>query len=267
MSEWRTEQIFLTVKAYPTISKKHREASCMAGITRTGNWIRLYPVAFRDLEDDKKFKKYTWIEARVRRSSDFREESHMIDTDSIRVLEHIPTNDYWARRNSIVLPMVRTGASIFDPQRNPATNSLALIKPTKIIRFEIDRTPDEDFKKQVHNLEVLQSQMSLFPEKEEKKLQLVPYSFRYIYTDETGKVHRQKIVDWEIYQLYRNCQYKPNWESLIRQKYEVELLSRDIHFFLGTMHPHPTSWIIIGVYYPNSSVLQPNMFDSQLSLG
>lgn len=75
---WRTEQIFLTVKAYPSISKKHQEASCMAGITAQGEWIRLYPVPFRDLADEQKFRKYSWIEAKIRKSKDFRKESYYI---------------------------------------------------------------------------------------------------------------------------------------------------------------------------------------------
>ena len=262
---WRTEQIFLTVKAYPTISKTHREASCMAGITRNGEWIRLYPVAFRDLADEQKFKKYSWIEARVKRSpKDFRVESHYIDPDSIRVLEDVPPIHHWGRRNSIVLPILTCAADVFDSNRDSSERSLALIKPAEIIGFEIDKTPDETFTKQVANLVTLQAQTDYLAPQDLKPLQLVPYNFRYIFRDDTGAIHRQKIVDWEIYQLYRNCQYKPNWEDLVRQKYECELPSRDIHLFLGTMHLYPRNWIIIGVYYPTSTVSQPNMFDSQM---
>lgn len=105
-NDWRTEEIFLTVKAYPTISQRHHEASCMAGITRDGNWIRLYPVYFRDLEDDQKFKKYTWISARVKKSPDFRQESHLVDSDSIQIHEEVSAKQ-WGRRNAIVFPHIQ----------------------------------------------------------------------------------------------------------------------------------------------------------------
>ena len=46
--------------------------------------------------------------------------------------------------------------------------------------------------------------------------------------DESGKTHKMKIVDWEIYQLYRNVQNRPNWEDLVRQKYETEFRKKDL---------------------------------------
>jgi hypothetical protein len=44
------------VKAYPALSTKYGEVSCIAGVEITANgprWIRLYPVPFRSLEDDQ----------------------------------------------------------------------------------------------------------------------------------------------------------------------------------------------------------------------
>lgn len=40
------------------------EAVCTAGVDREGNWIRVYPVAFRDLPLDRRFRKYQWVRAR-----------------------------------------------------------------------------------------------------------------------------------------------------------------------------------------------------------
>ncbi len=125
-NDFRTERIFLTVKAYPTISKKHREASCMAGFTAAGNWIRLYPVPFRDLADDQKFPKYSWIEASVKKSNDFRQESHSVDYASIRALEHVPTDNNWSRRNTLVLPKVVPASHAFREDRDIKSDTLAV---------------------------------------------------------------------------------------------------------------------------------------------
>lgn len=259
-NDWRTEEIFLTVKAYPTISQRHHEASCMAGITRDGNWIRLYPVYFRDLEDDQKFKKYTWISARVKKSPDFRQESHLVDSDSIQIHEEVSAKQ-WGRRNAIVFPHIQPAHQVYDANRDVTKNTLALIKPQKIVNFKIDETPDEDFNKQKANLQALQSQLGLFEPNDNRPLELIPYSFRYEYIDDNGKHHDQKIVDWEIYQLYRNCRSRGNWKELVTQRYGVELLQTDIHLFIGTMQRFPNNWIIIGIYRPKTSVSQPNMFD------
>lgn len=44
------------VKAYPALSKTYGEVSCIAGVETTAaglQWIRLYPVPFRALDDQQ----------------------------------------------------------------------------------------------------------------------------------------------------------------------------------------------------------------------
>lgn len=44
------------VKAYPALSRRYGEVSCIAGLDmKTSEWIRLYPVPFRTLEDASSF--------------------------------------------------------------------------------------------------------------------------------------------------------------------------------------------------------------------
>jgi hypothetical protein len=45
------ERILITVKTYPTLSRKYGETVCTAGIRPDGSWVRLYPVPFRRLDD------------------------------------------------------------------------------------------------------------------------------------------------------------------------------------------------------------------------
>ncbi|MDD2599832.1 MAG: hypothetical protein PHO37_11490 [Kiritimatiellae bacterium] len=56
------ERILITVKTYPTLSNKYGETVCTAGLREDGNWIRIYPVPFRRIDDLKRYKKYEWIE-------------------------------------------------------------------------------------------------------------------------------------------------------------------------------------------------------------
>jgi len=50
------------VKAYPALSQTYGEVSCVAGVRTDGpsspEWIRLYPVPFRALNDAQQFHKY-----------------------------------------------------------------------------------------------------------------------------------------------------------------------------------------------------------------
>jgi hypothetical protein len=39
--EWTAEEILMTVKAYPNPQEDFGEASCMAGMTGDGRWLRV----------------------------------------------------------------------------------------------------------------------------------------------------------------------------------------------------------------------------------
>jgi len=102
-----TKRILITVKAYPNPSKKYGETVCCAGIDLdTLQWIRLYPIPFRDLDSSQKFKKYTLINVKCWKApDDHRLESYKIDIDSIEKLSLLDTKRNWEARKKIVLPL------------------------------------------------------------------------------------------------------------------------------------------------------------------
>ena len=55
-------KILITVKTYPIPSAKYDELVCTAGVKENGNFVRLYPLNFRDLPYSQKYQKYQWIE-------------------------------------------------------------------------------------------------------------------------------------------------------------------------------------------------------------
>lgn len=59
---WRTEKILIIGKTYPSPSRQQLETVCTGGISESGEWRRLYPVRFRYLGDEQKFKDWQWIE-------------------------------------------------------------------------------------------------------------------------------------------------------------------------------------------------------------
>ena len=107
-------------------------------------------------------------------------------------------------------------------------------------------SPDESGKLQ---------QMSLWSGSEVRQLEKIPYKFKYRYRcphDDCGE-HEQSCTDWEMSQSYRKWRrtYGNDWESYFRLRYEQEMIERfDTCFFAGTMHQHPNSWLVVGLWYP-----------------
>src|SRR3546814_5056469 len=73
----RRERILILCKTYPSPSGKHSDTSCVAGMTEEGSLIRLFPVPFRAIRDEQKFKKWHWISAQIYKAKeDRRPDSH-----------------------------------------------------------------------------------------------------------------------------------------------------------------------------------------------
>jgi len=80
------ERLLITVKTYPTLSRKHGETVCTAGVRADGTWVRLYPVPFRRLDEAEQYRKFDWIELDVRKStSDHRPEACERNWDEAKV--------------------------------------------------------------------------------------------------------------------------------------------------------------------------------------
>jgi len=54
---------------------------------------------------------------------------------------------------------------------------------------------------------------------------------------------RHKLVDWEVWALYRNCErlYKESCEAKFHEK--LELVGKDLILMLGNMHRFPHQWL------------------------
>jgi hypothetical protein len=87
-----------------------------------------------------------------------------------------------------------------------------------------------------------------------RKLEQVPWTFRYRYKcDMVGcPGHSQSIIDWEISQFYRRVRNFDDWRDRMRKRWVDEVCGtdRDTAFFVGNMHQHPGSFLILGVWWP-----------------
>ncbi len=135
----------VTLKAYPDIGKKYGEAVCVAGIDRdTNDWIRLYPVAFRDLPQDRKFAKYATILVEARKSkSDPRPESYTPAIDSLQVIQGPLPSGVAQKRRDFILPLIQEGTCSIYAQQKVEGVSLGLFEPTELLEFKWERTDEE----------------------------------------------------------------------------------------------------------------------------
>jgi hypothetical protein len=249
-----TKRVLITVKAYPNPSKKYGETVCCAGIdVDTLQWIRLYPIPFRDLDSSQKFKKYTIISVKCRKApDDHRIESYKIDMDSIELLSHLDTKRRWESRKKFVLPTV--SPSFCNILEDTAENkSLGTFKPRDIDFYWKKATLESEAKR-----EACYAQLSFFDTRKEA-IEQIPFDFYYQFkchgrADCPG--HNLPIIDWEIGQAYRDWRYKYKPQELLLQKIRQRWLDlicsdkNDVYFYVGNMKRFHDNFMVLGVFYP-----------------
>jgi hypothetical protein len=253
------------VKAYPALSSKYGEVSCIAGVRTDGEgtpaWIRLYPVAFRSLDRDDQFAKYQPIRVPVEaHGSDRRPETRRPDQDSIEILgPRIPTADGWRQRRPFVEPLM--APSMCDIQRRQQRDgtSLGVFKPAEVLDLVFEPVDVDAGKQAIARAwaaqpSLLQGLDDSERSRQLKELEVLPWRFKYHYrcADPECRTHTQSVIDWEIAQFYRNVRKKADWQVRMRQKWIDEMCGEghDTAFFVGNQHQHPTAFLVLGVWWP-----------------
>jgi hypothetical protein len=247
-------ELMVAVKAYPSISQTYGEAVCVAGVrldTPKPEWVRLYPVRYRELPVEKQFKKYEVIRLRARKhSSDRRRESFRPDEDSIQRLRSLPAGAHWPMRRQLVEPLIGpTMCELGAGRRGGAEGpSLGLVRPARVSRLQL--RPAEEWSL---GQKATAGQGNLLTEKTE--LEKLPFTFAYEWTcqEPRCKGHLQSIADWELSEAYRSWQrkgYDP--VAAIRSRWldEICAASRETYFFVGDQHQRPGKFLVLGTFYP-----------------
>ncbi len=260
-------EVLITVKTYPLPSNSYVELVCNAGVLSDGRWIRIYPVSFRGLPSEQRYKKYQWITLNLKRNEkDIRPESYKptngVD-EPIFVGEAINTDNNWAIRKSFVLRNSFDSLSeMIALSQSVERLSLGVLQPQEIVRLIIE-DDKRDWKAQWQD-QLKQYDIFSITEQGEGQVREVvkklPYKYSYeLLSRGDNKSHTMMIEDWEIGALFWNCFKKTGSEGeanrMVRQKYEDEFTSnKDLYLFLGTtLRYHmgsPNPFVIIGVFYP-----------------
>jgi hypothetical protein len=210
----RSARILILCKTYPSPSAAHVETSCVAGMEEDGSLIRIYPMPFRLVADEKQFRKWQWISARVEKSKkDHRRESHKIFVDTIHCEEPpLSTKRDWLARREYIdkLPVFQSHRQLEEARVRDGL-TLGLVRPSNVLGLDISPVGTPDWSKaEIDKLLQLQQQADLFDDSDPGNIALLkklPFDFHYRYEcAENGSVrhYRHKIVDWEAGALFWN---------------------------------------------------------------
>lgn len=255
---WESADVLVVVKAAPQPSAAYGDTVCVAGIRmrETGpEWIRLYPIPFRSMEEYLKFAKYDLIRLQVKPTNkDPRSESYTPDRSTIENIGHL---DPWKPRHRYVSPLASdwTMCGILRAQREGQDfPSLAAIRPREVSDFKLKLHPGWT-PEQARKLKVNLGQEDLFGAAPKVQLLEAPRfegKYSYFCEDHSCRGHNQGMLDWELVALERRLRDQDDATAMseIRQRFFVEMCAseRKPLFFVGNQLKHPLAFSVIGVY-------------------
>jgi len=260
---YETKTLLVTVKTYPTPSRKYIETTCVSGITDAGHWIRLHPVNFRSLEEANQFPRYSRIRVQVNKSTrDTRPESHHLDIDSIEQLGVVPTTNAWQERRSVIEPMLSRSVEELANQLDANGTSLGVIRPKEITRFRMEKTNPRWSPEELGKLD----QQELFSPRQVPRLEKIPFRFIYEFNCDDSRCHGHKmqVFDWEVAQAYRDWSRGKTpleWQKMFLKEFDYKVRHfYDSLFFLGTLAAYPRNWIIGGIFFAPKQRPQPTLW-------
>jgi hypothetical protein len=123
---WTQKRVLIIGRASPEPSKKHIETVCTGGITELGELLRLYPIPLRYLQQEQRYKQWSWAEFEIRKSpSDKRKESYIVRQDTIRVLGQV---DSEAERFHLLSKGIVSDKETLDVMRQKDRTSIGLVE-------------------------------------------------------------------------------------------------------------------------------------------
>src|SRR5205823_5461463 len=181
--------------------------------------------------------------------------SHNIDTASIKLKETVSTVDEWAQRKALLRSSMRSSMCAIRKERDDnGQPTLGIFRPKAIKRLVIEPCDRPDWTAEQKAI-LSQKEFGFDSAAPKEELEKIPFDFYYEFVcdDPACRGHKISCTDWEMAQAYRDWKrkYGDQWESKFRERFERDMIERfDTHFFVGTMHGHPGTWLIVGLFYP-----------------
>lgn len=236
------ERVLILVKALPHVGDRHGETVCCAGVTPDGKWRRQFPVLFRSLEHEKRFRRWQWVEYDWRLpKTDNRPESRRVQENSIRVLGNIPKKERSSFLNPLVLPSLEVAET--------RGHTLALVRPAKS-RFYWEAKSTEEIEEERYSYESAVRQFS-FLASENKALEPSPYRFKFQYEiGDRGPPRHATCDDWETAAMFFRFRNSHGEKEALRKMdvtFNGDYPRKGVVFAMGTHSRHRQTWLLVGV--------------------
>lgn len=240
LSSQLTEVVIL-VKAAPQVGQKHGETVCCAGVDAYGNWLRLYPVAFRTLEKSQKFKRWDLIRFKSRKPKDDpRPESRRIVQESLEICGELKKRHRYNFLNKSIVTSLRA--------EREAGRSLALLK-ARNYRFTAERKTAKKIAEEEAEFEELRRQGDLFSNTDVIPYHPCPFLFKYRYETDDGS-REGTCQDWEMeatYFKWSNMYGERKALAEMSRIFGEEYPERGMFLAMGTHSLYPDTWLINGI--------------------
>lgn len=238
--EGASEAIIL-VKASPQVGKKHGETVCCAGVNDAGEWVRLYPVTFRTLDQAKQFRRWDRIRFRWKKPDDDpRPESMRVDHESIEIVGELKQKE---RLNFLQNLEVSSLNKI-----KAEGKSLALLRPREL-KFSVEKKSAKDLEEERAKFKSIASQADLFHTVQIIPYEPCPYLFKYNYVTDDGE-RTGTCQDWETDATFFNWSRHYGEQKALENMQRVfgeEYPSKGMVFAIGTHSLYPDTWLINGI--------------------
>jgi hypothetical protein len=230
----------ILVKALPRPSKKYGETVCCAGVTFGHEWKRLYPLRFRHLADDQRFRRWEVVRFKYRApTQDRRIESCHVFEDTILTTGSLSSADRFALLHPIIVSCTS--------EAKCRGGSLALVRPINT-RFRWKRKPDAVISGEIQAYIDASRQQNIF---DEGLAEFVPspYEFAFSFVDAYGQ-HTLRCGDWETHATFFKWRQQYGDEETLRSLsglYNDEYPRKGMVFALGNMAKRPQTLQLLGV--------------------
>jgi len=236
------------VKAAPQVGRRHGELVCCAGISYDRHkpivpeWLRLYPISFRHLDDAQKFTRWDIVHFSWRRpTKDRRPESRHVEHETLRIVGKL--KDIIEKQHAVAELIVTS----LKMERKKG-RSFALLRPEIEDFFWRKKSPEQIQKEEIM-FRRARGQGDLFSKEILPDYKPCPYKFYYRYQTDDG-TFTGTCQDWETdatFFKWRSRYGEKGTLLKMRETFGDKYPREGMLLAMGTHSRYPDTWLINGI--------------------
>jgi len=243
---WTRKRVLIIGRASPEPSKKHIETVCTGGITESGELLRLYPIPLRYLQQEQRYKQWSWAEFDIQKNpSDKRKESFTVRQDTISVLGQVESE---SERFHLLSKGIVSDRETLDVMRQEDRTSIGLVEIN--VQDFVGKTRRKEWSKEKPYIK----QSNLYVEKKPLEQPAIDIQIKFSCKNNLAcKAHQCSLIGWEYTEGLRNfvTKYGDLDGAFMRLKQELEKRYKNpakrTFALMGTHFRYP-SWMVAQLY-------------------